>query len=141
MAETNGYEFFDHTADVGIHAWGRTLQDVFGQGALALRELVVERSAVRAVTRRPVSLEGDDEARLFQQWLTELLFWFSTDKFLPAEWEFTTLTPTRLEGTVAGEPFDVARHAQGQEVKAITLHELALERTPDGWDARVIVDV
>ena len=33
-----GYEFLDHTADVSVRAWGKTLGEVFEQTAHALME-------------------------------------------------------------------------------------------------------
>ena len=40
-----------------------------------------------------------------------------------------------------GEPYDPARHVLAHEVKAITYHELKVEKTADGWLAEVIVDI
>jgi SHS2 domain-containing protein len=47
----------------------------------------------------------------------------------------------RLEAEAAGEAVDPARHALGVDVKAVTLHRLAVERTPQGWQATVVLDV
>ena len=46
-----------------------------------------------------------------------------------------------LTATAWGEPLDPARHVLSHEVKAITYHELKVERTADGWLAEVIVDI
>ena len=39
-----GYEFFEHTADVGLHVSGVTLEDLFVHAAQGLFELLVEDS-------------------------------------------------------------------------------------------------
>jgi SHS2 domain-containing protein len=36
---------------------------------------------------------------------------------------------------------DRTRHQLRLMVKAVTYHQLALERTPQGWHARVYVDI
>ena len=40
-----------------------------------------------------------------------------------------------------GEAVNPARHVLDHEVKAITYHELKVERVADGWLAEVIVDI
>jgi SHS2 domain-containing protein len=47
----------------------------------------------------------------------------------------------RLEAEAAGQAADPARHELGVDVKAVTLHHLAVERTPLGWQATVVLDV
>jgi SHS2 domain-containing protein len=43
--------------------------------------------------------------------------------------------------TVAGEPLDLSRHAVKREIKAVTAHAIAVERSPGGCLARFVVDV
>ncbi len=40
-----------------------------------------------------------------------------------------------------GEPFDPARHALSNEVKAITYHELKVVPSAEGWLAEAIDDI
>jgi len=46
-----------------------------------------------------------------------------------------------LKAVAWGEPLEPERHGRSHEVKAITYHELKVERTADGWLAEVIVDI
>ena len=70
-----------------------------------------------------------------------MLFWFSTERFLPVEYALDEVTETSLRGTVRGDVFDPARHAQGREVKAITRHFLEVRREGGVWHGQVIVDI
>jgi SHS2 domain-containing protein len=135
-----GYEFFDHTADIGIRARGRTLVELFASMAQGLTALLVEESRIEPTMARAVELSADDAEQLLLRWLQELLFWFSAERFVPSSYELT-VTPTSLRGMVRGEPFDPARHAPGREVKAITRHLLAVRQESDGWVGEVIVDI
>jgi SHS2 domain-containing protein len=47
----------------------------------------------------------------------------------------------RLHADATGETIDPARHPLLADVKAVTLHRLVVERTPDGWHAIVVLDV
>jgi SHS2 domain-containing protein len=140
MVFAKGYEFFDHTADIGIRASGRDVAEVLTHLAQGLTELVAEDSDLRPVERRFIELQAPDAETLLLHWLQELLYWFSTDRFLPVRYALT-VTGTSLRGELVGERFDPARHAQGREVKAITRHGLRLAPRDGGWDAEVIVDI
>ncbi|MEM4115299.1 MAG: archease, partial [Saccharolobus sp.] len=38
------FEFFDHTADIGIRAYGRSLEEAFANAALAVFEIMTDTS-------------------------------------------------------------------------------------------------
>ena len=139
--EHGPYEFFDHTADIGIRARGATLAELFVQLARGLTELIAEDSRLQAQDARDIRLTAADAEALLLDWLQELLFWFSAGGFLPADYLLEEVTPTSLRGTVRGERFDPARHVQGREVKAITRHLLSVGREDGGWAGQVIVDI
>jgi SHS2 domain-containing protein len=46
-----------------------------------------------------------------------------------------------VSATLRGEPLDPAKHELAADVKAVTFHGLAVERTADGWRAQVTLDV
>lgn len=139
-AET-GYEFFDHTADIGIKAAGETLDALFIRMAQGLIELIAEESRLEPKQERHIRLEAPSAESLLLAWLKELLFWFSSDGFLPARYELETVTATTLRGRIIGDTFDPARHAQGREVKAITRHQLQVRQEDGFWRGQVIVDI
>ena len=135
------YEFFDHTADIGIRAAAPSLAELFIQLARGLTALIAEDSAVASREARPIRLDAPDADALLLVWLQELLFWFSTDRFLAAEYALDAVTPTSLRGLVRGERFDPTRHQQGREVKAITRHWLKVQQADGAWRGQVIVDI
>ena len=138
---TKGYEFFEHTADIGIRAVGTTLTEVFVGMARGLTELIAEDSRLQPRERRAIQLSSSDAASLLLAWLQELLVWFSTERFLPVEYELEDVTPTTLRGHVRGDTFEPSRHVQGHEVKAITRHLLEVSERNGTWEGQVIVDI
>ena len=85
-------------------------------------------------------MAGDDREFLLFDWLKELLYRFDGEHLLFGRFE-VRVTAAGLTGTAWGEPLDPARHVLLHEVKAITYHELKVEKTGDGWLAEVIVDI
>ena len=135
-----GYEFFEHTADVGLRATGRTLEELFVQVARGLTHLLVEDGEIRPQETREVTLRADSAQHLLWAWLKAVLDWFNTDRFLVADCRLD-VGSTELRGRVLGERFDPNRHAAGTEVKGVTHHQFTVEQTPRGWQARIIFDV
>ena len=142
MAESaESYEFFDHTADIGIGASGQTLAELFIRMAQGLTKLIAEDSVATPRMTRSIQLSAADPESLLRAWLSELLFWFSVDRFLPADYVLDDVTPTTLRGRVRGDTFDPARQTQGREVKAITQHLLSVREQDGLWRGQVIVDI
>ena len=141
MAHVKPYEFFDHTADVGLRASGATLAELLTRMAQGLTELIAEDSPLQPASSRSIRLTADSAEALLLAWLQELLFWFSTERFLPVQYELDEVSPTTLSGRVRGDTFDPSRHVQGREVKAITRHLLKVQQRNGTWYGQVIVDI
>src|SRR5581483_9655681 len=100
------YEAFDHTADIGLHAYGQTLPELFSHAAAGMESLMVAPEKVEQCVSREVSAEGHDLVSLLVAWLNELIFLFDTDYLLFNRFEISDFTGTHLRATVYGEPYD-----------------------------------
>ena len=136
-----GYDFFEHTADVGIRARASTLRELFIHMARGLVELIAEDSRLEPRQTREIALAAENTEALLVSWLSELLFWFSTERFLPVRYVLDDVTPRSLRGRIEGDHFDPSRHVQGREVKAITHHLLSVQQRNSVWEGQVLVDI
>jgi SHS2 domain-containing protein len=135
------YETFDHTADLGLRIRAADLNTLFAEAGLALQSVLVEDlGAVQPVRRLDVRLPADDLEYLLFDWLKALLYHFDTEKLLLCRFD-VHVGDAGLEAAAWGEPLDAGRHELAHEVKAITYHELKVEKTAAGWLAEVIVDI
>jgi SHS2 domain-containing protein len=135
------FEFFEHTADLGLRVRAPDLDILFEEAAKALFTAIVEDlAAVEVRDHVALELEADDYAYLLFDWLNELLYQFDANRLLFGHFK-VHVEGTRLKGAAGGEPLDPARHLLSHEVKAITYHGLRVENTADGWLAEVIVDI
>jgi SHS2 domain-containing protein len=135
---TSGYELLEHTADVGIRAWGATTEEAFEQAAWALADLVGVRSSARG-QRVDVRAAAADPGVLLADFLNELLFLQESRGVAFAA------VKVHLEGEGLTAEVDVvplASQPQGTTVKAATYHDLEVKRAPDGRvEARIYLDV
>ena len=135
------YELFEHTADLGLRVRAADLDTVFAEAAACLFSAIVEDpDTVRPTTAVTVELAGTDREFLLFDWLKDLLYCYDAEHMLFGKFE-VRVRDDGLTGTAWGEPIDPERHVLLHEVKAITYHELKVEKTDDGWLAEVIVDI
>ena len=138
-------ETFDHTADVGLSAWGDSPAELLAALAGGLADVICDRSQVRTAAVRTLRVEAQDIEALAVDFLSELLYIFAVDRFLPAEASVTVQDPGEngiaLTAELAGETYDPSRHEIKTEVKAVTYHQLKVAPESGRWVGRVILDL
>ena len=138
------YEFIEHTADVAVLAYGSSLKELFTSAALAMMSVLVSKKQNKpdpeltdvVITAREEELEG-----LLKGWLDELLFYFSSQRLILHRIKSLEISDGSLEAKVLLEPFDKDYFEGKDEVKAVTYHELKVEKIRNKWRAHIIFDV
>lgn len=134
------YQLIEHTADIGLEAWGETRTELFIQAALALREILVGTTAPTSKSRLHIKVDGADDPELLVNWLGELLFLFENRRFLPATFVLD-FKGEQLCAEITGESMVSTQLESEREVKAVTHHQVVAEQTPDGWHGRIYLDL
>lgn len=136
---SSGRRILEHTADVGVEAWGRSLSEVFKEAAVGMAEIAGVWSPGDGGERHEIALESGDTESLLVDWLSELLWLHDAQRVAFAGFE-VEVDPPRLRATVRTVPLG-EEPPEGTQVKAVTYHQLMVERTPDGYRARVFLDI
>jgi len=132
------FEEFDHTADVGIRAYGKTLDELFANAAAGMFSLITDLDAVKPVGEYEVRIRSGDVKSLLFDFLSELLFVHETEKLLLSEFD-VEVQDVAVEATVRGERIDKDRHPLHLAVKAVTYHDMVVD--PAKGVAQVIFDI
>ena len=135
------FEILEHPADVGFVAYGATREELFQNAAAAVLELACETSGIAEREQRELAAEGDDIDALLFGWLAEILAVMDAEGVVFRRASVIELTEHRVRGIGHGERFDRARHRAGTYIKAVTYHQFRVEKTENGWTARVFLDV
>ncbi len=135
------YEEIPHTADWSFRAYGRDLKELFENAAYAIfaMEGTLPPDAATRVPEvtRTVETGGLDYESVLVNWLNELLYLQDTRQETFFRFQIDELSPQSLHARVYGRS-----NANIEKlVKAATFHDLKIERTPEGWQAVVVVDV
>ena len=135
------FEILDHTADIGIRAWGETLAALFENAALAVESVGVEMEHVQQRSAYPMSATGEDRESLLVNWLNEIVYYVDGRRLVMSRFQVNSLTEKHVAALGWGEPRDAARHPPRIVVKAATYHQLRIYQNSDGWVAEVYLDI
>jgi len=134
------FEIIDHTADVGIIAYGGDIKQAFVNAARALFSLITELDNVEEVLYRDIEVTAPDEASLLVAWLNELIYLFDAENLIFNRFDIIKLNSTRLKARSYGERVDSSKHKLKIGVKAATYHMLKVDRD-DGCKVQVLFDI
>ena len=134
------FEILDHTADVGIIAYGADLSQAFANAAKALFSLITELDDVEEVVYRDIGLTASDEESLLVEWLNELVYQFDTEGIIFKRFDIIQLDNTQLKARGYGEKVDRSKHKLKTGVKAATYHMLKVDKN-DGCRVQVLFDI
>jgi SHS2 domain-containing protein len=136
------FEFFDNTADVGIKAYGRTLEEAFENSALAVFEVMTDTSKVDPVEERKVTIDGIDLENLLYRWIESLLVYYDSELMLFSKFKVKIDQDNmRLEGEAWGEKFNEEKHEKRTLVKAMTYSLMSINKVGDMYEIIFVVDI
>lgn len=143
--DSQPYRYLDDVAlaDIAFEAEGDTLAFLFEACALATTAVMADPATVRPAEMRRVELGAETLEALLYDWLSEIIWLKDAEGLLFSRFlvEVEAGAPSRLAATLWGEPIAAGRASLRADVKAVTYHLFAVERTDGGWRARVVLDI
>jgi SHS2 domain-containing protein len=136
------FEFFDHTADIGVHIHSRTLEELFRNAAAALFDALGTLQTSEIRSQKLMESHAESLEDLLHDWLADLLYEVEAHHILYDEFDISRVDSRGMKAILRGGQIDFARSQTNEEIKAVTYHQLCVESLPDGgWRATVIFDV
>ena len=133
------FQLIEHTADVGLIAYGRNLAEAYANAAYGLFSIIAELKKVREIESRRLEIsEGDAEALLFE-WLNSLIYFFDVEMLLFKRFDIIDLDGHQLKAICHGEKYDPSRHHLKTGVKSATYHMLKVDAEKN--QVQVIFDI
>ena len=130
---------------MAFEAWGDTPEETFvAAGDATMNVMVDALDSIAPRESRNIVHSSDALDMLLFELLQELIYYKDAEQLLL---RLHSLRIENREGSyrllaeARGEKIDRDRHPLNVDVKAVTLHRFAVERTPTGWRAAVILDI
>jgi len=132
------FEILPHTADIRIRALGQTRQELFQNMLRGMfHDYEPERTASRV--ERYFAVASPDFSALLVDLLSEALTLADIYNEVYDEVSFARLSDTECSGKLSGWRL---KGVQGEEIKAVTYHDMKLEKKKDEtWEAEVVFDI
>jgi SHS2 domain-containing protein len=141
---TAEYRYIEHVSDAMVEAYGRTLNDAFANSAKALINIVCDVSKVDLGKRVIIETAGFDLASLLYSWLEKVLMALLIDNLVLAKFQVRIERRKDsyfLSSDCEGESFVRRKHHYKVEVKAITYHEMKVNKSKGKFVVQYLVDL
>lgn len=140
------YDLISHTADIGLKVRGRTLKDLFENAAKGMFWIAAGKAKkfkdLKVLSLKvDISGEAGDFEELLVDWLSELLYLSNKKKILFTDFKVQKLEEKSLVSKVQGVKVDPKKFPIKTEIKAVTFHNLKIEKDSQGFHADIIFDV
>ena len=136
------YELFEHTADIGVRGYGKTIEESFEETAKAMTSILVDLDTIEAKKTIKITAEADSTEELLFEFLNEILAQIDIEGMIFKEFKITKLENNKLEAELKGEEFNPEKHHAKTQVKAATYSQLKVYKDEKGrWVSQCIVDV
>ncbi|OQY38757.1 hypothetical protein B6228_04055 [Candidatus Atribacteria bacterium 4572_76] len=97
------FEILEHTADIGIEAYGKTKREVFTNAAKGMFEIIAgETKNIKENFYDKIKLEADNLEGLLFAWLNELLYISETKLVILNKFKIKELSDFQIEAEVEG---------------------------------------
>jgi SHS2 domain-containing protein len=134
------FEYFEATADIGLRAWGKDMDEAFENAGLAIFNIISDTSGIVPLREIEFEITSEDDVSLLYDYLEELLFYHEVEFMLFSRFDVETDDKFHLKAKIWGEEIDWDRHERKTEIKAITFHKMAVRKT-DHVEVQAIVDL
>ncbi len=144
------YEILEHKADLKIRAFGKSKEELFLNMMIGMTENMKPEikkspenskkdinkfdSAAHAVK---IKIKSVDLASLLVDFLSEVLYLSQANKEAYFNAKFTKLTDTETEAKIFCQKVE----RFGEDIKAVTYHDLEVKNVNGNWTATVLFDI
>ena len=142
------YKFLEDIAiaDIAYDAYGKNLNELFENSALAIFELSAEVKTIEPKKKLEIKLENKKLDNLLYDFLSEILFLKDSKYMVFRNVKVKIIENNKnknfeLKSTLEGDAINSEKQHLENDIKAITMHMFELKKVKNGYQARVVVDI
>lgn len=132
------YEILEHKADFKIRVFGKSKKELFLNAVSGMAAGLQPKLSNQKSVIRKVKVSSVDLGALLVDFLSEALYLIQTNREVYDGVNFTRLTDDELIADLYGKKVE----RFGQDIKAVTHHDLTVGRDKNGiWQAVILFDI
>jgi SHS2 domain-containing protein len=147
--DSDRYRYLEHSTDAIVQAHGSSLEELFENSAMGLVNIMFDIDKVENRQSETIVASDENLENLLFDWLEKVLLKIFIEQIVLSRFSIrvfekhTNLEEKRyfLEAQVGGEKVNYDKHNYKIEIKAITYHELKIQRTDTSYVATFLVDL
>jgi SHS2 domain-containing protein len=139
MGDMRKFELIEHTADMGLAAYGENLAEAYANAAYGMFYIIAELDDIKEKETRRVEVKGDDKESLLFEWLNSLLYYFDVEGLVFKRFDIVEFGENELKADCTGEKYNPKRHQLKTGIKSATYHMLEVDKAKNR--VQVIFDV
>ena len=142
------YKFLENVAiaDIAYEAYGKNLNEMFENAALAIFELSANIKTIEAKKKLEIKLENEKMENLLYDFLSEILF-LKDSKYMVFRNVKVKISENKknkkfeLKSILEGDTINPQKQQLENDIKAVTMHMFEIKKEKNNWKATVVVDI
>lgn len=132
------YEVLEHTGDVKIRVYGKSKEELFANAMLGMMAVLNPKSKVQNPKVQSINIKSTDTNTLLVDFLNEVNYLRQVHKEMYDTVEFHKFSDVSLDAELHGYKVEEF----GEDIKAVTFHELDVRKNSQGlWETVIVFDV
>jgi SHS2 domain-containing protein len=133
------FKFLEHTADIKFRAFGKNIDEVFDNSALALKEIICGKMKIKKKKEKIIKIKGKDFESLLYKFLEEIIYLLDAENFLISSIKEIKIKNLELKAVITGD--EVKNYKFTNNVKAVTYNEMFVKKEKGKWISQAVIDV
>jgi SHS2 domain-containing protein len=140
------YEYINHTADLKVRAYGKTLEEAFANAAIGGFDFLTDTSRIKKKTEKKIIIKSKRIEALLYDFIGQLLFLLDTEGFMISSFKEMKIKQAKdakdefeLKCTALGDNYK--NYEVKGDIKAITYSEMKIHKEKPGFVVEVVLDI
>jgi SHS2 domain-containing protein len=137
------YKYIDHTADLKVRAYGKTLEEAFANAAIGGFDFLTDTAKIKKKTEKKISIKAKRLESLLYDFIEQLLFLLDTEGFMISGFKDMKINQANdkfeLKCTALGDSYK--NYEVKGDIKAITYSEMNIRKEKNAYVIDLVFDI
>lgn len=140
-----GYQQIEHTADIAIEIYADSIENLFRAGTEAWHDLSIDAGETKSSGTKNIKLKAATYEELLIIFLSEINYQLQVFKWLSKSIKSISLDKQKneyyIDAEVEGGSADFESLIIKEEIKAVTFHQVKIEKKENLFTTKIVFDI